>query len=272
MAVHTAKSRYDADADGKVMGGYQALTEKEKQTLRLLVDGYDAKSMARHLGLSVHTINERLRDARRKMATSSSREAARLVRAAEASTPQSLGDKQLGDVLPGGSEETVANQQADGTVPRHRWLIGGTVMSLALGAYALAALFGSAAAPSAAPAAAAAAAESPAPAGQAAIDAARSFLALVDAGDWSRSYAATAQTFRKVNSEALWAQSSQQVYPPLGALHDRVLAGADFVPAPPDGSWIVKFHSSFAERPKAVETLSLVREDGTWKVTGIFVE
>ena len=143
-------------------------------------------------------------------------------------------------------------------------------MSLALGAYALAALFGSAVAPSAAPVAAAA--ESPDPAGQAAIDAARSFLALVDAQDWSRSYAATAQTFRTVNSEALWAQASQQVYPPLGALHDRKLAGADFVPAPPDGSWIVKFRSSFAKRPNAVETLSLVREDGTWKVTGIFVE
>ena len=53
--------------------GFQSLTEKEKETLRLLVSGYDAKSMARHLGLSVHTINERLRDARRKMAVSSSR-------------------------------------------------------------------------------------------------------------------------------------------------------------------------------------------------------
>ncbi|MFM9934835.1 MAG: LuxR C-terminal-related transcriptional regulator, partial [Novosphingobium sp.] len=34
--------------------GYQALTDREKETLRLLVEGYDAKSMAQHLGLSVH--------------------------------------------------------------------------------------------------------------------------------------------------------------------------------------------------------------------------
>ena len=60
-----------------------SLTEKEKQTLRLMVRGHDAKSIARALGLSVHTINERLRDARRKMAVSSSREAARLLLAAE---------------------------------------------------------------------------------------------------------------------------------------------------------------------------------------------
>ena len=62
-----------------VKEGFGALTEKEKQTLRLIVRGHDAKSVARSLGLSVHTINERLRDARRKMAVSSSREAARLL-------------------------------------------------------------------------------------------------------------------------------------------------------------------------------------------------
>ena len=56
-----------------------ALTEKEKQTLRLLLAGHDAKSMARALGLSVHTINDRLRMTRRKLSVTSSREAARLL-------------------------------------------------------------------------------------------------------------------------------------------------------------------------------------------------
>src|SRR3546814_1864726 len=80
------------------MTGIQALTEKEKETLRLLVDGHDAKSMARHLGLSVHTINERLRDARRKMSASSSREAARQLREIEGRQPEVLRDKALGEV------------------------------------------------------------------------------------------------------------------------------------------------------------------------------
>ena len=53
--------------------GYDELTDKEKQTLRLMVRGHDAKSAASELALSVHTINERLRDARRKLAVSSSR-------------------------------------------------------------------------------------------------------------------------------------------------------------------------------------------------------
>ena len=43
------------------------LTDKEKEALRLLLAGHDAKSSARELGISVHTVNDRLRNARRKM-------------------------------------------------------------------------------------------------------------------------------------------------------------------------------------------------------------
>ena len=59
-------------------GNLEALSEREKETLRLLLQGYEAKSIAKHLGLSVHTVNERLRASRRKLEVSSSREAARL--------------------------------------------------------------------------------------------------------------------------------------------------------------------------------------------------
>lgn len=67
--------------------GIDALTDREKQTLRLIVRGHDAKSIARELDLSVHTINERLRDARRKLAVSSSREAARMLLEVEDASP-----------------------------------------------------------------------------------------------------------------------------------------------------------------------------------------
>jgi DNA-binding CsgD family transcriptional regulator len=55
------------------------LTDREKAVLRLLTKGFDAKSAARELGLSVHTVNERLRSTRRKLHVTSSREAARLL-------------------------------------------------------------------------------------------------------------------------------------------------------------------------------------------------
>ena len=58
---------------------FGTLTDREKAVLRLLAKGFDAKSAARELGLSVHTVNERLRSIRRKLQVTSSREAARLL-------------------------------------------------------------------------------------------------------------------------------------------------------------------------------------------------
>ena len=78
--------------------GYETLTGKEKEVLRLILQGHDAKSMAGELELSVHTINERLRNARRKLAVTSSKEAARLVFEAEGEAPEFLGHKRMGDV------------------------------------------------------------------------------------------------------------------------------------------------------------------------------
>ena len=73
----------------------KALTEREKETLRLLLAGHDAKSIAREFNLSVHTINDRLREARRKLQASSSREAARILAQQEAApnlvAPQEIG-------------------------------------------------------------------------------------------------------------------------------------------------------------------------------------
>lgn len=76
--------------------GIGALSEREKETLRFLLVGHDAKSIALKQGLSVHTINERLRDARRKLGVSSSREAARLLAEAEHPAPNSSADNGLG--------------------------------------------------------------------------------------------------------------------------------------------------------------------------------
>jgi DNA-binding CsgD family transcriptional regulator len=54
-----------------------ALTDKELEILRLLMAGHTVKSIAVRLGRSETSINERLRDARRKTGVGSSRELAR---------------------------------------------------------------------------------------------------------------------------------------------------------------------------------------------------
>lgn len=245
----------------------QSLTEKEKQTLRLLVVGYDAKSMARHLGLSIHTINERLRDARRKMSVSSSREAARLLRDAEGAAPDLLADKHLGDAAAIGLDQVPASQPDHTARRRWVWAIGGTMMSFLFAIFALSS--GPAALPVSVPLTAAASASV---AETDASQAARRWLELGDAGRWDDGYHATAAAFQELNTTAKWTKVSQSVRMPLGALVSRVLLSEESVPAPPHGYQVVKFRSSFAHKSEVTETVSLVREGGSWKVAGIYLD
>lgn len=244
--------------------GAQSLTEKEKQALRLLVSGHDAKSMARHLGLSVHTVNERLRDARRKLGTSSSREAARVLRDEERGTPDFLGDTVFGDAAPPRLEQPLKHAESPVAFRRAGMLIGGFAMTIALALYALASL--SSASGIAATAPAASAAET------AAVDSARKWLALVDAKNWQSSYAATGSAFRKLNSYERWSTSAQSAHGNLGAALSRELVSVDYSPAPPNGVWTIRFRSSFASRKDVIETIALAYEDPDWRVVGLTLD
>ncbi|MFM5955027.1 MAG: DUF4019 domain-containing protein [Novosphingobium sp.] len=251
-------------------GGHQSLTEKEKQTLRLLVSGYDAKSMARHLGLSVHTVNERLRDARRKMATSSSREAARLLREVEGQDPEMLRDNTLGDAADG-----TARQQSDHRAGpdlltgRPALMIGGLVMSIAAVLLTFSALSGG---NQTAALAQTSVQPTEASTQAAVVEAARQWLALVDARDWQGSWNATGSSFRSHNTLQNWTNAAEQVHGRFGAARSRELLAVEEVPSAPSGAWMVKFKASYADKPQGTETLLLVREDGAWKVAGIYAD
>jgi DNA-binding CsgD family transcriptional regulator len=240
------------------------LTEREKQTLRLMGRGHDAKSMARHLGLSVHTVNERLRTARRKLSVSSSREAARLLLESEGAVPDSLGPKLLGEA---GAPPAEAQGAAaiDSRGRRAPWIVAGVViMSLFIGVAALALLPQQASAPAQDAAVAAAQSE--------VVRSARDWLAMVDAKRWDESWRATGESFRKNNTAKVWADVSEQGRVPLGAVISRADLSQETVPAPPHGYEMVKFRTSFANKPGATETLSLVREGGAWRVVGYIID
>lgn len=64
------------------------LTSAEREILTLLAEGHTAKTIAAHLGRSEGSINERLREARRKTGVGSSRELARLLRDQESRDEQ----------------------------------------------------------------------------------------------------------------------------------------------------------------------------------------
>lgn len=250
---------------------FWSLTEKEKQTLRLIVCGHDAKSIARELSLSVHTINERLREARRKMAVSSSREAARLLhQAEEAPPPESFGDIEIGDASGPITIDQGSTPQPGVGAPARRsaLMIGAFVMTLALGLMAFATL------PlmTATTASADATEQTSEPAtNQQVVDAARHFLALVEAKKWEESYAATGSAFRKLNTLQTWSDVSEQVHARYGKALSRTLLSQENLPAPPAGYEVVKFRTVYANKAEAVETVTLDREDGKWVVVGVTI-
>jgi len=251
---------------------FWALTDKEKQTLRLIVRGHDAKSVARNLDLSVHTINERLRDARRKMAVSSSREAARLLLQAEgggegSANPDLFGDVEIGEDAPRRPmDQGTASTGGVGRAFRQPWIIIGVfLMTFALGLLALAALPQSTATPSPAPTT-----SQPSPNSQVA-DIAREWLVQLDQGRWDESYQATGKAFRELNTAQVWAAASEKVRVPLGAMISRAFISQENLPAPPSGYEVVKFRTRFANKAEAVETVTLDLEDGSWRVVGVTI-
>ncbi len=250
------------------------LTDKERQTLRLILRGHDAKSSARELGLSVHTVNERLRDARRKLGVTSSREAARRLLAEEApsaapTTPELLGDKALGDATAGTFDAPVTASAAR----RWAWLVLGPGLALtAFGVLAMSLILAALLLPASPLSVMPTAAASSAAAEPTAADAARAaedFLNLVDQSRWAESYAATGSQFRELNTLERWSEVSERVRPPLGKLLTRNIVGNEYVPAPPEGYRLIKFRSTYANDTVQTESVSLAWEDGAWKVVGV---
>ena len=251
---------------------FGALTEKEKQTLRLIVRGHDAKSVARSLGLSVHTINERLRDARRKMAVSSSREAARLLFESEggdpgAPTPDLLRDTGIGEAAsPIGVDQGSAPVSGAGRMTRPWIVIGVLLMTFALALLAFAALPQAASSPPPAPVA------DDAKPNPEVLEATRQWLALVDQGKWDDSYRTMGSAFHKLNTARVWADASDKMRAQLGAVISRTFLSEQNLPAPPYGYEVVKFRASYANKANAVETVTLEREGDAWRVVGMIIE
>lgn len=254
----------------------QALTEREKETLRLLLAGHDAKSIARAQHLSVHTVNERLRDARRKLNVSSSREAARRLLEVEGKASNSLGDKKIGVV--GAGLILPKDEQVQSVKKSHAlaWFAGGMlIMSIVVATLvASGALQGGGEARSQLVTRILASATL-SPKETAAAEAANQWIALVDEADWAGSWERAASIFKSQVTAAQWAAVVEPVRKPLGAAISRELQRAtatNSLPGVPAGDYVVlEFKSRFAGRDEAIETVTLAREGEAWRVAGYFM-
>lgn len=252
----------------------EELTDKEKETLRLVLRGHDAKSMARALDLSVHTINDRLRAARRKLSVTSSREAARLLFERESERTENLVGKPLGEA--GESESAALSGPSNGRRGDGRsagrilaWSAGGLLaMSLILSLL----LLSSPHAGTDAPGPPDSRSETIASADAETEAAARAWLAAVDRADWSKSYEETGSSFRKLNTLAGWQSASEQARPPLGDVVAREAIAFDDLYAPPHGYCQVRFRTDFAARKGVVETVVLEREGTELRVVGYVID
>jgi len=251
--------------------GVMALTDREKETLRLLLSGHEAKSIANELGLSVHTINERLREARRKLGVSSSREAARILAEAEHGTPNFLGDSILGV---SGAAAGMANER-QGAGYRLAWLAGGIlIMLLVIAVAALSSMLQGGSAADTPPAESQHAAAEGA-VQSAAADQARRWVALIDGRRWDQSWRASAAIARAQVTADQWTATVKPVREPLGDVSSRVLETAtktNSLPGAPAGEYeVLQFRTDFAKKAGALETVVMVREADGWKGAGYFI-
>ena len=102
--------------------------------------------------------------------------------------------------------------------------------------------------------------------------AARSWLELVDKGEWQASFDAAGKQFRAPNTVAGWQAASERARVPLGKMLTREMIEIEELNAPPAGYTVVKFRTAYSNREAAVEIVTLEREGGEYRVVGYFIE
>lgn len=115
------------------------------------------------------------------------------------------------------------------------------------------------------------------PAKQDAVASAKTWLALVDAGQYPASWRESGALFRRAVREEQWSQALTGARTPLGEPKSRELdtrTEATTLPGAPDGRYeVMQFRSSFAHKAAAVETVTMSLEaDGRWRVIGYFIK
>jgi DNA-binding CsgD family transcriptional regulator len=257
-----------------------ALSEKEREALRLLLAGHDAKSSARKLGVSHHAIHDRLRHARQKLGTTGSRQAALLLSEWERRTPDTVVHEPFGAeaTAPSPDDPSSADLKRPGSSRSQRRMKGLVIMSICILAVAAAIAIGSQGDPlrkNAETAEAGTTAEQSAQARANSDTAARAFLALIDARDAEASYQAAAPTFREAHGFPLW-ELAVAIHASQGGAQRRTLVDVrrDVAPANPrhEALETLTFDTIMLNGERKTERLVMARIDGVWQLAQIDFE
>jgi len=112
---------------------------------------------------------------------------------------------------------------------------------------------------------------------EAAEQTARSWLALVDHGDYGQSWQEAASLFQSKITKADWEKALNQARAPLGAAGNRTLMGSMYqtdLPNVPKGEYVViQYKTAFTGSGPVIETVTpMLDKDGKWRVSGYFVK
>ncbi len=110
-----------------------------------------------------------------------------------------------------------------------------------------------------------------------AVKAAEEWLALVDSGEYSKSWSQSAELFKNAVTQEQWDKSLSAVRNPLGEVVSRKKKSAQYatsLPGAPDGEYVViQFETRFTNKESAIETVTPMKDpDGKWRVSGYFIK
>jgi len=110
-----------------------------------------------------------------------------------------------------------------------------------------------------------------------ALEAAQSWLTMIDYGRYTDSWEAAAQYFRNAVSREQWQQSLNAVRKPLGKVLKRTVKSSQYttsLPGAPDGQYVViQYETAFANKKSSTETITpMLDKDGKWRVSGYYIK
>ena len=123
----------------------------------------------------------------------------------------------------------------------------------------------------------AAAKQDPAEAEKKAVEAAEPWLALVDQGEYSRSWETAAEHLKDAVERRDFVRQLGEARKPLGKVKSRTLLSAEYtttLPGAPDGQYVViQYQTAFEKKAAAVETVTpMLDKDKKWRVSGYYIK
>lgn len=112
---------------------------------------------------------------------------------------------------------------------------------------------------------------------QAAIEDVRSWLDLIDHGQYADSWQQAAAVFQSATTPDQWTGAVTSAREPLGEITSREVVASQLresLPGAPPGNYVViEYASAFAKKERAKEIVTAAQApDGSWKVAGYFIE